>query len=84
MLVGAVVAPTTLAGRAWCRTDPLVRIGGDLADIFVAAPPKALLVVTGPNEVVVTVPKGVPARLILADLGFGRGEKVSRSRTICA
>jgi len=69
------------ARRAWCRTDPVVRIGGALADIFVSAPlgsvAKALLTVTGPNQITVTVPSGVEARLVLADLGFGRGNTVT-------
>jgi hypothetical protein len=64
----------TLAGRTWCRTDPLVIIGGVLADVFVSGPLSAPLKVTGPNRIVVTVPKGVPALLVLNDpIGFGRG-----------
>jgi hypothetical protein len=69
--------PTVEAARAWCRTDPVVLIGGQLADVFVMAPPTAPLKVTGPNQVVITVPTGVPAKLVLKDLGFGRGEVVT-------
>ena len=72
-----MLADDAAAGRAWCRTDPLVSIDGELADIFVVGPITALLDVTGPNEIVVTVPEGVRTRLILNDLGFGRGNKVT-------
>jgi len=65
------------AARAWCRTDPLVLIDGTIVDIFVLGPLTAPLKVTGPTEVVVTVPVGVSASLVLMDLGFGRGEVVS-------
>ena len=65
------------AARAWCRTDPIVLIGGTVVDVFVLGPLTALLQVTGPTEVVVTVPVGVSASLLLPDLGFGRGEVVS-------
>jgi hypothetical protein len=65
------------ASKAWCRTDPIVVIDGHLTDVFVAGPLKALLVATGPTEIVVTVPTGVDAWLLLPDLGFGRGVNVS-------
>lgn len=65
------------AGRSWCRTDPVIQVDGDLADIFVSGPPEAPLLVTGPTEIVVTVPIGVDTRLIVADLGFGKGQVVS-------
>jgi hypothetical protein len=77
----AATARGAEARRAWCRTDPIVVIGGALADVFVSAPlgslVQAVLSVTGPNEIVVTVPQGVNAWLLLSDLGFGRGNTVS-------
>jgi hypothetical protein len=66
-----------VAGRGWCRSDPLITIDGYLSDIFVTAPLEALLYVDGPTEIVVTVPRGVKAALVLAGIGFGRGERVS-------
>ena len=71
-----VMAPEAAAYRTWCRSDPIVMIDGVLVDIFVSAPPDAPLNVTGPTEVVVTVPRGVDAVLVVTDLGFGRGERV--------
>jgi hypothetical protein len=65
------------ASKAWCRTDPLISVDGYLTDVFVAGPLDAVLHVTGPTEIVVTVPVGVDAWLVLADLGFGRGTNLT-------
>ena len=73
--LGGSVSPVG-AIRGWCRSDPLIAINGDLADIFCTAPLTAPLYVTGPTEIVVTVPRGVRAKLILAGPGFGQGEEV--------
>jgi len=72
------------AGRAWCRTHPVVKIEDALADIVAAAPFDAPLRVTGPNEFVVTVPRGADADLIINDLGFGKGStvRIARSRRL--
>lgn len=70
------LAPTRAGGaaRGWCKSDPLIAIDGGLADIFIAAPLKILLAVTGPTEFVVTLPEGVDGVLLLGGVGFGRGE----------
>src|SRR5689334_11274615 len=64
------------AGRAWCRSDPVALIDGQLADIFSSAPLDAPLHVTGPTQIVVTAPQGVNALLASPGVGFGRGENV--------
>ena len=71
-----VMAPRAAAYRTWCRSDPVIIIDGVLVDVFVSAPPDALLTVTGPTEIVVTVPRDVDVWLVVTDLGFGRGESV--------
>ena len=76
LLVGTTVAGT-VASKGWCRTDPVVLIDGAIADVFVSAPLTAPLKVTGPTEVVITVPEGVETAVVLTDLGFGRGETVT-------
>jgi hypothetical protein len=76
LLIGTTVAGAA-ASKGWCRTDPVVLIDGAIADIFVSAPLTAPLQVTGPTEVVVTVPVGVETAVVLTDLGFGRGETVT-------
>jgi hypothetical protein len=62
------------AARGWCRTDPLILIDGELADIFCTAPLSMLLKATGPTEYVVTLPRGVDGKLLLAGPGFLKGE----------
>lgn len=62
------------AARGWCRTDPLILIDGELADIFCTAPLSMLLQATGPTEYVVTLPRGVDGKLLLAGPGFLKGE----------
>ncbi len=72
----ALVAQGAHAGTGWCRTDPAVAIEGRPADIFVAAPLDAPLLVTGPTRIEVTVPPGIDVMLIASSLGFGQGETV--------
>lgn len=72
----ALHAQSASASVRWCRSDPVVTIDGRIADIFVSAPLSAPLKVNGATEIVVTVPVGVDAKLVLAGPGFGRGEDV--------
>jgi hypothetical protein len=72
-LMSVVMAPTTSAARAWCRTDPVVVIDGTMADVFVSGPLLAPLIVTGPTKMIIIVPEGVKTQMILSDLGFLHG-----------
>ena len=72
----AGTAPRAEAFRQWCRTDPVILVGGQVADVFVAIPLDAVPRVTGPTRFVITVPQGVEASLVLAGAGFGYGEEV--------
>jgi hypothetical protein len=67
---------SAISARGWCRSDPLVRIDGELVYIVFAAPRTIRKVVTGPTEVVITVPLGVQTALVAAGSGFGEGETV--------
>jgi hypothetical protein len=73
-----LIAPSgTALGRVgWCRSDPVVKIGDDLADIILAAPADAPLKVTGPNEVVVIIPDTLSGAVVTT-IGFGKGENVT-------
>ena len=77
LLMVAFAAPSASAARYWCRSDPLFAIDGRLVDVFVSVPPEALLRVSGPTQVVLTLPEGVDASVVLAGIGFGRGEEVT-------
>lgn len=69
------------AGKGWCRTDPVFVIDNRLVSVLVAGQLTALLHVTGPTQVVLTVPEGVAAQHLLSDLGFLRGVIVSIQRS---
>ena len=72
-----IVPSSTASGRiGWCRSDPAVKIGDDVADIFIAAPADAPLKVTGPNEIIVIIPDTLSGSVVTT-MGFGRGESVS-------
>ncbi len=76
LAAAGLAVPSASAGfRGWCRTDPLISLDGELANIFVSAPFKMLVKNSGPVDYVVTVPEGVKAHLILLGVGFGRGER---------
>jgi hypothetical protein len=77
ILVLSLTPHGTSASVGWCRSDPVVMFETDLADIFVAAPPAVLLKVTGPTEIVVTIPEGVSASVVTYGQGFGRGESIT-------
>lgn len=75
--VGGLVLPRRAwALRGWCKTDPVVLIGGKLADILVAVdnPVEMVFESTGPVEYEVTLPRGVRG-VAVRTVGFGRGER---------
>jgi hypothetical protein len=76
-LLGVPFAQSASASKAWCRTDPVIVVNGQVTDVFVAGPLTALLQVTGPTQILVTVPVGADAWLLLSDVGFGQGVSVS-------
>ncbi len=72
----AAAARPRQAGVHWCRTDPVVVIHGQIADVFVSVPLDALRKVNGPTEIVITTPVEVGASMAAPGVGFGYGEKV--------
>ncbi len=77
LMAAFMVASPVFAARGWCARDPMVMIDGDIANILAAAPLSATLKVTGPNQLIITVPEGVEAYTVFADPGFGRGWKIT-------
>jgi hypothetical protein len=65
------------AARGWCLADPVIIVDGQLADVFVSSDPAMLLRASGPIEMVITIPTGSKGAVILTDLGFLRGYKIS-------
>ena len=86
--IGAVAATVAglrpgevAAGRQWCRTDPVIKIGGHVVDVYVMAyvrdMKRARALATGPTELVITLPGGFHPRHLASDNGFGHGYIVS-------
>jgi hypothetical protein len=73
----AVALPVVLrpgpagATRGWCKTDPIVEIGGETADISLSSYEEMIDLASGPAKIIVTVPDGVSTDLISTDQGFG-------------
>ncbi len=57
----------------WCKSDPVLDIGGKRAHVYVSGPGDLLNAVTGPTVVEITVPTGVPVQIVSTDQGFGYG-----------
>jgi len=70
-LATALIARGAGASKQWCKVDPVVRIGGEVADILLSSHEGMQEAATGPARVVVTVPRGVEAEQLSEDEGFG-------------
>ena len=73
----SIAAPHAEAARGWCLADPLIMVDGQLADVFVSSQVAMLLTASGPIQMVITIPKGSKGVVILTDLGFLRGYKIT-------
>jgi hypothetical protein len=77
LCLSALAVPVALQSRAaravkgWCRRDPIVKIGDLTARIVLSSSSAMDKLATGPTQVVVTVPAGVPTRFVATDPGFG-------------
>lgn len=76
ILVATLTIPSATAGVAWCRTDPIVVIDDQVADLFIDVRFDDLPSVNGPTEIVIFTPVDVTTRLATPGVGFGRGENV--------
>lgn len=81
---GAIAAAPALhlvneasAGRTWCRADPLFSIGGYLFDVAISSDTQMLTTATGPVQITLTVPFGLPVETIYQDDGFGYGYDIT-------
>ncbi len=70
------LAGDVAAGRTWCRADPVLRIGGQTAHVYVTSETAMLKSATDKIRLTVTLPREIAGKLtdILAD--FGRGYDV--------
>lgn len=65
------------AARGWCYADPVVAVDGQLADVYLASDLAMLTSASGPIQLVVEVPLASTAKVLLNDLGFGRGYAIT-------
>jgi hypothetical protein len=72
-----LASPVAAGGIGWCKTDPVLLIDRQITDLVVSAPLDAVLAVTGPTRIVVTLPIGVDGTVVLQGPGFGRGEAIT-------
>ena len=75
-LLLVLTAPTADAFLVWCRSDPVVDIGGKRAHVWVSGAEGILESVTGPTKVKIFVPEDVDTELVMTDEGFGLGYDV--------
>lgn len=72
----AVVPALTLAGsasagRTWCRTDPVLKIDGQVVDLFITSYPEMDEAASGPTQIDVLLPLGSEGSVQAVDRGFG-------------
>jgi len=74
-----VIAPVG-AGRSWCRTDPIVRLGDTEYQLIVAIPYENVPQVDGALLFEISSPAGTEQELLFVDSGYnGYGEEVTFS-----
>lgn len=79
-LAFALNSGPAMAGIVWCKSDPTVKIGGNVVHIDVYSTEGILTAVSGPTKVRIAIPQGVKAELLAQDDGFGLGWTVEFER----
>ena len=64
------------AARGWCMADPLLRIAGVDAHVYIASPEAMLRSATDKIRLLVALPRGVEGKLIDILSDFGEGYEV--------
>lgn len=77
VLLSLLVVAPALAGRVWCRRDPVFFVAGVQVNVEAAIPQENERNVNGPLKVMLAVPPNVKATLEQVDVGFnGHSEEV--------
>jgi hypothetical protein len=77
MFAALLLAVPALAGRTWCRSDPVVLLDGAPLQVEILVPAEYVSAVDGSVEVTIATPAGVERETIFTDAGFnGLGEVV--------
>jgi hypothetical protein len=67
----ATSAHPAAAGRTWCKFDPVLKIDGQVVDIFVSSVVEMKRLATGPTKIIVELPYGSSGSVCAVDSGFG-------------
>lgn len=59
------------AGRSWCRMDPVLKIDGQVVDVYLESYQEMNTAATGPTQINVLIPKGSTGTVLATDRGFG-------------
>jgi hypothetical protein len=72
------------AGRTWCRADPVLRIAGQTAHVYITSSVAMLTSATDKIRLTVTLPPGVEGKRVdvLADFGKGYDVRFVSSSTL--
>src|SRR4051794_20750710 len=76
LLFTATRASEASAARGWCRTDPVIMVDGQLADVFIGSTLAMLTSATGPLQLEITIPTQATGSVVLTDLGFLKGYNI--------
>jgi hypothetical protein len=71
LVPAAVRSEPAAAGRTWCRLDPVVKIDGKTADIWLSSYQELNQAATGPTKIVISMPTGIQGSVLATDRGFG-------------
>lgn len=76
LMVG-LTARDASAARGWCLADPVIMVDGQLADVFITSDLAMLTAANGPIQLVIEIPSGSHGAVVLTDIGYGHGYKIS-------
>jgi hypothetical protein len=76
-LMAGLTARDASAARGWCLADPVIMVDGQLADVFVTSDLTMLTAASGPIQLVIAIPTGSKGAVVLTDIGYGHGYKIS-------
>ena len=68
---GVAIAQEASAGRSWCRWDPVLKIDGQVVDVWLSSYTEMNTAATGPTQINVLIPRGSTGSVLATDNGFG-------------
>jgi hypothetical protein len=78
---GLRLADPAAAAWTWCRTDPVIKVDGQVLDVFVSSDVAMKDASTGPTKIKIYVPTGSSVGVYATDQGFGDGYSITLATT---